>query len=568
MEASREAGSPPAPTPLATTNRDPLAVTGDGPSDAPVRPAGAVRLARSAGLIGLATMSSRILGLARDIAMAHVFAASHDMDAYTVAFRIPNLLRDLFAEGAMSSAFVPTFTRLLTLDGKAAAWRLGNLVITALLLVTAVLVVLGMVFTWPLVTFAAEDYSAVPGKLELAGSLARTMFPFLTLIAVAVCFMGMLNSLGRFFVPALSPAMFNVGTLATMALLIPVFRGHGIRPIFAVAIGTLVGGVGQVLVQWPFLRREGFRYRPTVDFRDRGLREVLTLMGPGTMGLAAVQLNVLINTMLATSQGEGAVSYLNYAFRVMYLPIGLFGLSIATAAIPSLSRDAAKDDREGMRGTLSSALRMMLMLNVPATLGLVALATPIVALLFEHGSFTPEATAATSAALMCYAPGLIGYSAVKLAVPTFYSLRDSRTPVIVGAVSVVFNIGVNLMLVRALGFRGLALGTSASALFNASMLMWLLRRKLGGIDGRRVSLAFGKVLVASIFMAAVAWGGERWLEGVVPGSSLLVKLFRVGAGIGLGMGALALAARVLRIAEFDEALRAVTTRVFPLKTRP
>lgn len=560
MEASREAGSPPAPTPLATTSRDPPAVTGDGPSESLVRPGGAVRLARSAGLIGLATMSSRVLGLARDLALAHVFGAGHDMDAYTVAFRIPNLLRDLFAEGAMSAAFVPTFTRVLTLHGKAAAWRLGNLVITALLIVTGVLVVLGMVFTWPLVSFAAEGYAAVPGKLELAVSLARMMFPFLTLIAVAVGFMGMLNSVRRFFIPALSPAMFNVGTLVTMAVLIPVFRSHGIRPIFAVAIGTLVGGVGQVLVQWPFLRREGFRYRPTVDFRDPGLREVLTLMGPGTMGLAAVQLNVLINTMLATSQGEGAASYLTYAFRVMYLPIGLFGLSIATAAIPSLSLAAARDDREGMRGTLSSALRMMLMLNVPATLGLVALATPIVALLFEHGSFTPEATAATSAALICFAPGLIGYSAVKLAVPAFYTLRDSRTPVIVGGVSVVFNIIVNLILVRPLGFRGLALGTAASALFNASMLLWLLRQRLGGIDGRRVSLAFGKVLAASILMAAMAWGGERWLEGVAPGGSLLLRLFRVGAGIGLGMGALALAARALRIAEFDEAVRAVTSK--------
>ena len=333
-----------------------------------------------------------MLGLARDLALAHVFGAGHAMDAYVVAFRIPNLLRDLFAEGAMSSAFVPTFTRILTLEGKAAAWRLGNLVVTALLLVTGALVLLGMVFAWPLVTFAASGYAAVPGKLELAVSLARVMFPFLTLIAVAVGFMGMLNSLRRFFVPAFSPAMFNIGTLATMAVLIPIFRASGVQPIYAVAIGTLVGGIGQAAVQWPILRREGFRFRPMIDVRDAGLREVLRLMGPGTMALAAVQINVLVNTMLATSQGEGAASWLNYAFRIMYLPIGLFGLSIATAAIPTLSRDAALGDRDGMRRTVSSALRMMLMLNVPATLGLVALATPIVALIFQHGSFTADAT--------------------------------------------------------------------------------------------------------------------------------------------------------------------------------
>jgi putative peptidoglycan lipid II flippase len=537
----------------------------EAPAAAAAVPRGA-RLARSAGVIGIATMSSRLLGLVRDLSLAHVFGASHDMDAYTVAFRIPNLLRDLFAEGAMSAAFVPTFTRLLTLEGRQAAWRLGNLVITALLLVTSALVLLGVVFAWPLVSFAAADYASVPGKLELAVSLARVMFPFLTLIAIAVGFMGMLNSLHRFFIPAFSPAMFNIGTLATMAVLIPVFRAHGIRPIYAVAIGTIVGGLGQVLVQWPALHREGFRYRPLVEARDPALREVLALMGPGTMALAAVQINVLINTMLATSQGEGAASWLNFAFRVMYLPIGLFGLSIATAAIPSLSSAAAREDRAGMRATLSSAMRMMLMLNVPATLGLVALATPIVALLFEHGSFTATATTGTAAALVCYAPGLIGYSAIKLAVPTFYSLHDSRTPVAVGAVSVAFNIALNLLLVRLLGFRGLALGTAASALFNATLLIWLLRRRLGGLDGRRVGLAFLKVLGAALFMAAVAWGTERALAGALPGTSLAAKLVRVAGGIGAGLAGLAVAARALRIAEFDEALRAVMARLLPSRS--
>jgi putative peptidoglycan lipid II flippase len=523
---------------------------------------GAAHLVRSAGVVGLATMSSRILGLVRDLVLAYLFGASNEMDAYTVAFRIPNLLRDLFAEGAMSSAFVPTFTRVLTIDGRAAAWRLGNLVITALLLMTGLLALLGMVFAWPLVRFAAGDYASVPGKLELAVALARIMLPFLTLIALAVGLMGMLNSLRRFFVPAFSPAMFNIGTLATMAVLIPVFRVYGVRTIFAVAIGTLVGGIGQVVIQWPGLRREGFRFRPSFGFRDPGLREVLTLMGPGTIALAAVQVNILINTMLATSQGEGAVSCLNFAFRVMYLPIGLFGLSIATAAIPALSHDAARGDPRGMRATFSSALRMMLVLNVPATVGLMVLSAPIVALLFEHGSFTADAAAGTAAALLLYAPGLIGYSAIKLAVPTFYTLRDSRTPVIVGAVSVAFNIVLSLFLVGRLGFRGLALGTSMSSLFNAAVLLWLLRRRMGTLDGRRVLLAFAKVAVAAAVMGAVAWSGERWLEVVVPGPSTVARLVHVAGGIVLGLVGLALTSRALRIAEFDEALVAIKARLF------
>ena len=527
---------------------------------------GGARLVRSAGVVGLATMSSRVLGLVRDLALAHVFGASHEMDAYTVAFRFPNLFRDLFAEGAMSAAFVPTFTRVLTIDGRAAAWRLGNLVITALLLVTGAIALVGMLFAWPIVSFAAARYASVPGKLELAAALARLMFPFLTLIAVGVGLMGMQNSLRRFFVPAFSPAMFNLGTLATMAVLIPVFRAYGVRPIFAVAIGTLVGGVGQVVIQWPGLRREGFRFRPRIDWRDSRLREVLLLMGPGTMALAAVQINMLVNTMLATSQGEGAASCLNFAFRVMYLPIGIFGLSVATAAIPVLSHDAARGDPHGMRATFSSALRMMLVLNVPAAAGLMVLAAPIVALLFEHGSFTATAASGTAAALICYAPGLIGYSTVKLAAPTFYALRDSRTPVVVGAVSVVVNAVLSVILVRVLGVRGLALGTALSSIFNAAALLWLLRRRLGSIDGRRVALAVGKVTIAALVMAAAAWAGERGMEVVLPGHSTLAKLAHVAGGIGFGLAVLAASARALRIDEFEEAAAAVKARLFAPKS--
>src|SRR6185295_6690316 len=239
---------------------------------------------------------------------------------------------------------------------------------------------------------------------------------------------------------------------------------------------TLLGGLGQILIQWPLLRREGFRYRPLVDFRDPDLREVLRLMGPGTLGLAAVQINVFVNTYLATSQEEGAVSWLNYAFRVMYLPIGLFGASIATAALPSISRSASAGDLPGMRGTISAALRMMLMLNVPATIGLIVLSTPIVSLLLERGAFTSADTAATATALVFYAPGLIGYSAVKIASPSFYSLGDSRTPVTIGALSVAANLVLNLGLVAVMGYRGLALGTAAASLFNAACLLWLLER--------------------------------------------------------------------------------------------
>ncbi len=506
-------------------------------------------------------MASRLLGLLRDVVLAFFFGAGNAMDAFNVAFRIPNLLRDLFAEGAMSAAFVPTFTRRLTTAGREEAWKLGNNVLTALVLVTSILVLLGIVFAEPLVRLLAGDYAQVPGKLELTVSMTRIVMPFLMLIAVATACMGMLNSLRRFFVPAFSPAMFNVGTIAGVVVLVPVLARLGVEPIYAVAVATLLGGALQAIVQWPALGHEGYRYRASLNRHDAGLREILVLMGPGTLGLAAVQINVFVNTWLATSQGTGAVSWLNYAFRLMYMPIGIFGLSIATAALPALSQHAAREDRAGMRQTFSSGLRMMLMLNVPATAGLIALASPIVDLLFRYGQFSTSDTAATAAAVVAYAPGLVGYSVVKLAVPTFYSLRDSRTPVVVSVITVTLNIVLNLLLVRVMGYRGLALGTALSALFNAVTLLWLLERRLEGLDGRRVATAVVKIAAASVVMAIAAWAGERAVSSVVPAAGgPFPRLLGVASAIAIALGVLTGMARVLRIHEFNEALRAVTAK--------
>ena len=520
----------------------------------------AARLARSAGLIGVATMMSRVLGLARDIVYAWLFGAGNQMDAFNVAFKIPNMVRDLFAEGAMSAAFVPAFTRALTQHGRNAAWRLGNLVITALLLVTGVIVVVGIAGAWPLVELVAHGFGAVPGKLELTVFLARLMFPFLTLVAVAVAFMGMLNSLRHFFLPALSPALFNVGAIAGALVLVPLAPRLGLPPVAGLALGTLLGGLLQAAVQWPALHRLGFRYRPLIDVHDPGLREVLLLMGPATIGLAAVQINVLVNVVLATGQGTGAVSWLQYAFRIMYLPIGLFGVSIATAAMPVLATLAVREDLGGMRQTVSSGLRMMLMLNVPATVGLVVLAEPIVSLLYERGSFTSADTPATAAALMFYAPGLLGYSAVKIASPSFYALRDTRTPVATSIMSVLLNVVLNLTLVRALGYRGLALGTALAALANAGVLLWLLRRRLGGLDGGRVLLAAVKIALASLAMAMAAHWGHAAIAARLP-AGFAGRALALALAIGLAMAVLALAARVLRLEEFDQAMGRVMARV-------
>jgi putative peptidoglycan lipid II flippase len=518
-------------------------------------------LARSAGLIGIATITSRVLGLIRDRVLAHFFGAGDAMDAYNVAARIPNLVRDLFAEGAMSAAFVPTFTRELTMRGRGDAWRLGSQALNALGIVTGAIVLLGILFAWPLSTFYAGSFEAVPGKLELTASLTRIMFPFLSLVAIAVALMGMLNSLGRFFIPALSPAMFNVALILSALLIAPLAARFGIHPIYGVAIGTLLGGLGQIALQWPALRAEGFRHRWRLDPRDRALREILVLMGPGTIGVAATQINLFVNTVLATAQGTGAVSWLNYAFRLMYLPIGLFGVSIATAALPDISRHAARESLDEFRQTISYGLRMMLMLNVPACVGLVVLASPIVGLILESGAFTETDTIATAGALVYYAPGLLGYSAVKIVTPSFYALRDARTPVLASVLAIATNLVLNVSLVQILGYLGLALGTALAALVNAGVLLMLLRRRLGGLDERRLALAFGKITLASAVMGLAAWSVERALWTIVPGTWWLSRGIRVFSAIVVAVVVLAGAARALRIREFEEAFRRVLRRL-------
>jgi putative peptidoglycan lipid II flippase len=517
-------------------------------------------VARSAASAGTATMTSRVLGVVREQVLASIFGASDAMDAYNVAFRVPNLLRDLFAEGAMSAAFVPTFTRELAVRGKPAAFRLGAQIVTALLVVTGIFIAAGWVFAEPLVWLFAEGYGDVPGKLDLTVQLTRVMLPFLTFVALAAVFMGMLNSLHHFFVPALSPAMFNVVTIASAVLLVPLMPGLGLPAIMAIAIGTVLGGLAQWVIQWPLLRREGFRLTPQLDWTDPALRRVLLLMGPGTIGLAATQINVFVNTLLATGEGTGAVSWLNYAFRIMYLPIGLFGVSIATATTPAIARLAAASDRAAVRRTIADGLILMLLLNVPATIGLAVLAMPIVQLMYERGAFTPRETLATAAALQLYAVGLLGYSVVRIASPAFYAIGSNRTPVIVSIITVAANALLNVVLVRTMGYTGLAIGTSIAALLNAGLLLFLLARQLDGLDGPRVADALARIGIASGVMGLTAYWLYGVISGALPGDALVLQLVKLGVAIGGAVGVLAASAFVLSIKEFNQGVDLVLRR--------
>lgn len=525
----------------------------EGDAGARAEAAGILRSARA---VSGATLISRILGLAREQTVAALFSRTQT-DAFTIAFRIPNLLRDLFAEGAMSAAFVPTFTEQMKRRPAAEAWRFAATVLTLLAIGLSALAVLGMLLAPRLAALFASDYAAVDGKLELTVGLTRAMFPFLPLVAMAAAAMGCLNARGRFFIPALAPAMFNVASIGCAWMLAPVLERHpawGLDPVFALAVGTLAGGLGQLLIQIPLLRREGMPLVPRLDVLDPAVRRVLALMAPGTLGLAAVQVNLLVTSVLATGEGEGPVSWLQFAFRFMYLPIGLFGVAIAAAALPAMASHHAAGDLAAMRRTLAQGLRSLLMITVPATAGLLVLAEPIIAAVYQHGRFQARDTLMTAEALRWYAAGLAAYASAKLLVPAFYTLGRTAVPVAASVLSVAVNALLSLLLIRTMGFRGLALATSLTAFLNGALLYALLRVHLGPLDTRRLAAAFLRIAVATAGMAAAAAGADTWLAARLPvggdDPALWAQVARLAGGMVAALAALGLGAWALRLDEF------------------
>ncbi len=515
-------------------------------------------LARSARAVSLATLISRILGLAREQTVAALFNRTQT-DAFAIAFRIPNLLRDLFAEGAMSSAFVPTFTKELHDKPKREAWAFAGTMMTLLAVLLSGVAVLGMLLSRTLVgSFAGGfQHHGVPGKFELTVGLTRWMFPFLPMVALAAAAMGCLNASRRFFLPALAPAVFNVASIACAWALSPVLAAHpewGFDPIFSLAVGTLVGGLGQFLIQVPLLKKEGLSLRPRFDLFHPGVARVAALMGPGTLGLAAVQINIFVSSKLAADQTEGAVSWLAFAFRFMYLPIGLFGVAMASAALPEMASHHARGDLAAMKGTLTRGLRLLLMITVPATAGLLALASPIIGAIYQHGRFSANDTARTALALQWYAVALAAYASTKVLVPAFYTLGKTAIPVMASVCSVVANLVLSTTLVKAMGFQGLALATSLAAFLNALLLYVLLRRQLGSLETGLLCRAFLRIALASAGMAAACLWTDRamlaWLPVGGEHPALWAQAARLAGDMGVGVGFLGLACWGLKLEEF------------------
>ena len=515
----------------------------------------------------MSVLASRLSGLLREIFMARLFGAGLAYDAFVLGFRIPNLTRDLFAEGALSSAFVPTFTQYLTTKNRQQAAVLANLVATAVILVVGSLCVMGMIFSPALVWLLAPGFQQVPGKYELAVHMTRIMFPFLLLVALAAQAMGILNACNQFAVPAMSSTFFNLGSVGFGAAL-GFWAGPrlGFAPIVGMAYGVVLGGALQLVWQAPSLRRSGFTFRPQWNWSDPGLRQIVRLMGPAILGNAAVQINIVVSTNFASGISDpvtgpdGPVAWLAYAFRFMQLPLGLFGVAIASATLPAISRSASLGQIDEFRRTLSRSLGMVFLLTMPSSVGLVVLGRPMVAAIYEGGKFHAYDTQQTALALSCYAIGLAGYSALKVLTPAFYALNDARTPMLVSLASILINYGVAAAMVRTgtLGHAGLALATSAVALFGFVALFWILRGRIGGIHGRALLLSVVQIAIASAVMGLAVALASRSIEAWI-GTRRLALLANLAISIPVGAAAFYAMCRVMKVAELEMAGRAVVS---------
>lgn len=535
-------------------------------------------VARSAGVVSIAVMFSRVLGLVREMVFAQFFGAGFLNDAFQVAFRIPNVLRDLFAEGALSAAFVKVFTDYQVNKSEKEAWRLAGLVMNALAIVLSIITILGIIFSKQFVGLIADGFS--PEKAALATTLTQIMFPFILLVALAAVAMGVLNTRGIFGIPASASTVFNITSIIVGVVFAYWLSGgswvasldKNYVPdsaaqwaIIGMSIGTLVGGAAQFLMQVPSLIKVGFRFVPELSFTDPGVKRVMSLMGPAIIGTSAVQINVLVNTFFVSGI-DGGISWLGYAFRLMQFPIGIFGVAVGTASVPVLSRMASQGKIQDFRDTLSSSINLVFLLTLPSACGLIILGEPIIRLLYSHGGAFHEADVPMTAwALSGYAIGLTGYAAIKVLSPAFYALDDAKTPMVIAVLSIAVNaiasyyfmqwlsgVFVSPNAPHGLGHVGVALATSCVALVNFFALAIFMRRKINRLNGRDIILSFAKIALASAMMSLVAYFSYHFLAGYFSVRSFPIRLVEAFVPIGLAGVAFLIAAKLLRISELEK----------------
>ncbi len=521
--------------------------------------------------VSAAVMASRVLGLAREMMFAGLFGGSRWMDCFYLAFKVPNLLRDLFAEGALSQAFVTTFTKKLKSDGEAEAWKLANKMMTLAAVFMGFVTVLGVLAApWIVELLTALSRSGAspreyrPEEIALTVTMVRIMYPFILLVSLAALVMGMLNAKNVFGMPALSSCFFNLGSMiGGLSIGWWLDPEWGPRSLIGFAIGVVIGGLAQLTCQFPALRAAGYRFVADFQWKDSGVRQILKLMGPAVIAASVVQINVVVNAMFAYGVGEGAVSWLSYAFRLMQLPIGVFGVAVATVTLPALSRAAIGGISGDFRPTLMKGLRLVAFLVLPSTLGLALLADPIVSVLYERGAFDAADRVQTAAALRAYGYGLLFYAWLKVLQPAFYAIEKRWLPMIASFVALGLNLGFNYFFVFVMrwGHESLALTTSITASVNF-MILYLAMRKFAGDPGSGELLRlFVKLAGAGALLAAVCIAANHY---VFPDPGALALPLRAG-GLGLTVGVAAIiyfaATRLMRVPEAEEALGMITRKL-------
>jgi len=497
---------------------------------------------------------SRLLGLLRDVAIGAQFGTSGSYDAYVVAFRIPDIIYTLIAGGILVSAFVPTFTDYLAKDDRPGAWRMASAVINLVTLVLIAAAILAALFAEPLVRYLLAPGFG-PEKQQLTVELMRLMLIPPIIFGISGIVMGILYAHQSFWLPGLAPSMYNLGIIAGALVLAPTLG------IFGLAIGAIVGALLHLLVQVPGLIKVKARYTFRLSVRDPGVREVMRLMVPRLFGVAVIQLNFLVETILASFLSTGAVSALNYAWRVMLTPQAVVAQSVATAAFPTFADQYSRGQLSQLRSSLSATIRSIFFIAIPASIGLLVLCQPIIQLVFQRGQFTEESTALVAAALGAYALGLIGHSGVEILARAFYALHDTKTPVLLGILSLAINLVISLSLINVLGVTGLALANTIAALIEMVLLIVMIRKRLGGLDDRRLALSALKTTIASVVMGLVVWG----FLGAVANAGVIIRTF---GGIALGAGVFFVVAWLLRSEELHGALGMVLRRLHLRTAQP
>jgi putative peptidoglycan lipid II flippase len=454
-------------------------------------------MTRAAGVVGIWTALSRILGFVRDMITALFLGAGFGADAFFVAFRIPNLLRRLFGEGALSAAFVPTFVETLQKQGRPEAARLARVALTFTALVLAAVTLAGMLFSPSVVSLIAPGFVADPAKFQLTVDLNRIMFPYIFFISLVALASGVLNSMGHFAAPAAAPLLLN----ASMIISVVVFTVYcKVEASTALAWGVVVAGVFQLLLQIPFLSRSGVKVRPDFHFRHPALKRIGVLFVPAALSGAVYQINVLVGTILASLLPAGGVSWLYYADRLVELPLGVFGIALGTAVLPSMSRQASNGDVPGLSKSVSFALRFTAFFTIPASVALIVLREPIISVLFQRGRFGATDTQETAVALLYYTVGLWAFSGLKVVTQAFFSLKDTKTPLWISVAAVIVNLVAGLLLMGPMKQGGLALATSLAAVFNVVVLFVILAKRLGCFPSAEFLRSIARTSAASLVM--------------------------------------------------------------------